>query len=48
MGPTEDCNLAFGEANQECEMRVLRGGAYNTTECIRGAARSLPLQIYSM
>ena len=41
MGPTENCNLAFGEANQECEMRVLRGGAYNTTEdVIRGAARS--------
>lgn len=40
-GPTSDCNLAYGEADQECSDRVLRGGAYNTTEdVIRGSARS--------
>lgn len=40
-GPAQDCNLAYGEAEQDCYERVLRGGAYNTTEdVIRGSARS--------
>jgi sulfatase modifying factor 1 len=40
-GPTENCNLAIGEEEQPCTMRVVRGGSFNTTaDVIRGAARS--------
>ena len=40
-GPTEDCNLTALEPEQSCEFRVLRGGAFNTTEdVIRSSARS--------
>ncbi len=40
-GPIENCHLSHTETSQECSKRVLRGGAYNTTEdVIRSSARS--------
>jgi formylglycine-generating enzyme required for sulfatase activity len=40
-GPESDCHRTWGGEPGDCEDRVLRGGAYNTTESTtRGSARS--------
>jgi formylglycine-generating enzyme required for sulfatase activity len=40
-GPDSDCHRIWGGEAGDCEDRVLRGGAYNTTESTtRGSARS--------